>query len=163
MPLACEAGHIGFAPSNDKEDLVLKMLRTRFGRVSVERLLSGPGLENILAALRELYGLATEDIDAATIMHHAEAGHEPYKEAVAMFCAIYGAVAGDLALVQGAQAGVYIAGGIAPKITTILNASQFRQRFEDKGRLSYYLRPIATRIITDPDATLIGAALAATS
>lgn len=160
LPYACEAGHIGFAPGNDTEDAVLKILRKRFGRVSVERLLSGPGLENILGGLSEFYGLSQQDIDAAAIMHQGGLGQEPYKEAVAIFCAIYGAVAGDLALAFGAQGGIFVAGGIAPKIKTILAGSQFRQRFQDKGRLSYYVQPIATKIIIDLDATLIGAALA---
>ena len=160
VPLACEAGHIGFAPANDREDAVLKILRARFGRVSVERLLSGPGLENLLTALRKVNGSTGNDLNAAAIMQSAQAGDTLCGEAVAMFCAIYGSVAGDLALAQGAQGGVYIAGGIAPKIRTILAASQFRARFEDKGRLSHYVKPIPTRIITEPDATLLGAARA---
>jgi glucokinase len=160
LPLACEAGHIGFAPNNDREDAVLKILRARFGRVSVERLLSGPGLENLVTALQELHGSIGQTVDAATIIYRAQAGDELCQEAVAMFCAIYGSVAGDVALAQGARGGVYLAGGIAPKIKTTLATSQFRKRFEDKGRLSYYLQPIATRIISDPDATLMGAALA---
>lgn len=159
LPLACEAGHIGFAPTDEKEDAVLKILRARFGRVSVERLLSGPGLENLLAALRHLQGASGNAMDAATIMHQGEIGDTLCRETVAMFCGIYGSVAGDLALALGARGGVYLAGGIALKIKSILAASQFRQRFEDKGRLSYYLRSIPTRIVTDPDATLIGAAI----
>ena len=160
LSIACEAGHIGFAPTNDKEDAVLKILRMQFGRVSVERLLSGPGLENLLHALQKLQGFAEEKMDAAAIMDRAKTGHGLPREVVAMFCAIYGAVAGDLALAQGARGGVFIAGGIAQKIAAVLAASQFRARFEDKGRLSYYVQPIPTRIITDPDAALIGAALA---
>lgn len=160
LPLASEAGHIGFASNDDREDAVLRILRRQFGRVSVERLLSGPGLENLLAALRELHGPKGETMNAAAIISQAEAGDALCQEAVAMFCAAYGSVAGDLALALGARGGVYLAGGIAPKIRNVLAASHFRRRFEDKGRLSYYLRPIPTRIILDLDATMFGAAQA---
>jgi len=77
-----------------------------------------------------------------------------------IFCGVYGSVAGDLALAHGARGGVYLAGGIAQKMTNVLAESDFRKRFEDKGRLSYYVRSIPTQIITNPDATLLGAAMA---
>lgn len=160
LPLACEAGHIGFAPANDREDAVLKILRARFGRVSVERLLSGPGLENLQAALQQLESTAGKNLNAAGIMELARSGDKLCGEAVTMFCSIYGSVAGDLALAQGARGGVYLAGGIAPKIKDVLAASQFRARFEAKGRLSHYVKPIPTRIVIEPDATLLGAAQA---
>ena len=151
---------MGFAPCNDREDAVLKLLRERFGRVSVERILSGPGLENIFSALGLLHGMAAETLDAPTIMMRAENGDTLCQQARAIFCSVYGSVAGDLALAHGARGGVFLAGGIAQKMRGVLAKSDFRKRFEDKGRLSYYVRSIPTEIITDPDATLLGAAMA---
>jgi glucokinase len=160
FPLPCEAGHIGFAPGNEREDAVLGLLRDRFGRVSVERILSGPGLENLFWALRQLHGMAPEKADAPTIMAQAENGDTLCQQVRAIFCGVYGSVAGDLALAHGARGGIFLAGGIAQKMRDVLAQSDFRKRFEDKGRLSYYVRSIPTQIITDPDATLLGAAMA---
>lgn len=160
FPLPCEAGHIGFAPGNEQEDAVLGLLRERFGHVSVERILSGPGLENLFWALRQLHGMAPQKVDAPTIMAEAENGDALCQQVRTIFCGVYGSVAGDLALAHGARGGIFLAGGIAQKMRDVLAKSDFRKRFEDKGRLSYYVRSIPTRIVTDPDATLLGAAMA---
>jgi len=178
MPMATEGGHIGFAPQGDAELAVLVALERRFGRISVERVLSGPGLENLYAALQETQGQdiaspgtnpgpRTADtghdilsLSAADIVERAGAGDATCRAALDMFCAIFGSVAGDFALAHGARGGVYIAGGIAGKIEGVLRASRFRARFEDKGRLSDYVRAIPTRLILHDDAALLGAALA---
>ena len=160
LPIATEGGHISFAPQSDAEVAVLCALERRFGRVSVERVLSGPGLENIHGALEEIAGRKASGVAAAEIVEHAGAGDAGCVAAVDMFCAIFGSVAGDFALAHGARGGVFIAGGIAKKIERVLVKSQFRARFEDKGRLSYYVKPIPTKLILNEETTFLGAALA---
>jgi glucokinase len=160
LPVATEGGHIGFAPSNGREIDVLRKLERRFGRVSVERILSGPGLENLFGALGEIDGRAGEPIDAAEIQLRAEAGDVACAEAVSMFCAIFGAVAGDIALAHGARGGVFIAGGVAQKLEKHLVEGEFRARFESKGRLDYFVKPVPTRLILSEDVAFLGAAQA---
>lgn len=160
VPVSTEGGHIGFAPGDDQEVAVLQQLMRRFGRVSVERLLSGPGLENIHQALEQLGGREPAELSAAQITERAMRDDAGCRAALTLFCAVYGAVAGDFALAHGARGGVYIAGGIAQKIEPFLRASPFRARFESKGRLSSYVQPIPTILIASDDAALLGAARA---
>jgi glucokinase len=160
VPIATEGGHIGFAPLNRRECDVLRILDKRFGRVSVERILSGPGLSNLHAALGEIDGHAVEAVDAAEIQTRAETGDRLSLESVTMFCAVFGSVAGDIALAHGARGGVFIAGGVAQKMERHLVAGPFRQRFESKGRLEYYVKPIPTQLIMSEDVAFLGAARA---
>ena len=159
IPVATEGGHAGFAPRDDREIAVLKNLSRRFEHVSIERVLSGPGLENLHRALTELNGHNHVALSAAEIVLRAT-NDEDCRDAVQMFCAIYGTVAGDFALAHGARGGVYLAGGIAQKIETVLEQSQFRARFERKGRLSGYVEAIPTRLILSENSAFIGAARA---
>jgi glucokinase len=162
--VATEGGHIGFAPVDDVEIDLLKILARRFGRVSVERILSGPGLVNLRDALAEMHGLTVEALSPEHIVERAKTGLDDLcVETLDRFCAIYGAVAGDLALALGARGGVFLAGGIAPSIIGRLQSGGFRQRFEAKGRFDSYLRPIPTAVIVDPFAALSGAASLALS
>jgi glucokinase len=160
VPVATEGGHIGFAPGDSQEVAVLQQMMRRFGRVSVERLLSGPGLEKIHQALDEVAGREPARLTAAQVTEHAIAGDPACVEALSMFCAVYGSVAGDFALAHGSRGGVYIAGGIALKIDAFLAKSAFRSRFESKGRLSPFVQSIPTKIITSGDAALLGSARA---
>jgi glucokinase len=160
VPVATEGGHMGFAPQGEQEIFVLLSLERRFGRISVERVLSGPGLENLYAALGEIEGLNHAHPSAAEIVEAAGAGDALCRSALDMFCTIFGSVAGDFALAHGARGGVFIAGGIAGKIQHFLLGSRFRSRFEDKGRLSPYVEVIPTRLILNDDAALLGAAMA---
>jgi glucokinase len=160
VPVATEGGHMSFAPRGDDQIAVLKALAKRFGHVSIERVLSGPGLENIYAALEEIGGRNSSALSAEEISERAEQGDAGCCAAQDMFCSIYGAVAGDFALAHGARGGVYIAGGIAAKIEPYLQKSDFRAAFEDKGRLSSYVKAIPTKLILEPNAALIGAAFA---
>ncbi|HTK80562.1 MAG TPA: glucokinase [Rhizomicrobium sp.] len=160
VPLATEGGHIGFAPRGEQQVAVLQILSRRFGHVSVERVLSGPGLENTYQALEEMDGRKPQALSAPDIVAQSEAGDRSCRAAVDMFCSVYGAVAGDFALAHGARGGVFIAGGIAEKIELYLKQGQFRAAFEDKGRLSYFVQPIPTSLMLDPDATFLGAARA---
>jgi len=156
--VSTEGGHIAFAPSDEVEVCVLQILTKAFGRVSIERILSGPGLVNLHRALCEISGVATSCVSPAEISASARAGERAAMETVARFCAIYGAVAGDFALSYGAQGGVYIAGGIAPRLLDVLQTSSFRRRFEAKGRFSDYVAAIPTRVVTHPYMALLGAA-----
>lgn len=156
--LSTEAGHAAFAPSDEREMAVLRLLQQRFGRVSIERLLSGPGLENLFAALEQKAGRPPRPLTAAQVVDGSKSGDFFCQEALALFCSIYGAVAGDIALAHGATGGVLIAGGIAQKIGAYLATSAFRAKFEDKGRLMPYMRAIPTRLICNPHAALLGAA-----
>jgi glucokinase len=160
VPVATEGGHMSFAPRGDDQIAVLKILAKRFGHVSIERVLSGPGIENIYAALEEIAGRISPALAAEDISERAEQGDAACRAAQDMFCSIYGAVAGDFALAHGARGGVYIAGGIAAKIEAYLQKSDFRARFEDKGRLSYFVKPIPTKLILEPNAAFMGAAFA---
>ena len=159
LPMATEGGHMGFAPESDAEVDVLRILAARFGHVSIERVLSGPGLENLKSALDALGNHRDEATAAPDIVARAKAGDRRCKAAVDMFCGIYGSVAGDFALAHGARGGVYIGGGIAHNLD--LEHSSFRARFENKGRLSYFVKSIPTRLIVNENAAFLGAARAA--
>ena len=155
--LASEGGHSSLPASCEREDRVIGHLRARFGHVSCERALSGPGLENLYSALAVIDGDNVPQRDAPAITKAGLEGTCPTsRAALAMFCAFLGAVAGNLALTYGARGGVFIAGGIAPRMLPFLTDSEFRSRFEAKGRMRDYVEPIPTRVIVHPDATFVG-------
>ena len=156
--LTSEGGHTGFAPEDNVEVEIVRRLMDRFGRVSVERLMSGPGLLNLYQTLGAIRGEATPCAEPDEVTRQALAGEPLSRLALERFCAILGSVAGDFALAYGAVAGVYVSGGIAPAVIEILAASDFRARFEAKGRMSDYLKAIPTFVVTQPHAALIGAA-----
>jgi glucokinase len=159
--MAAESGHASFAPEDDLEIEILKFIRARFGHVSIERVLSGPGLRNIHDALNQLEGRDEIIEGPEEITRRALGGDAWSLRTLKRFCAILGSVAGNLALTYGALGGVYIAGGIAPDILAILDQSDFRRRFESKGRFVEYLKPIATCVITRADVAFLGSARAA--
>ena len=158
MAMASEGGHACFAPADPVEDEALRILRRRYGRVSIERLICGPGLLNLHRALAEIDGRDSNIDDPAAITEAALADpHSPCGATLTRFCAILGSVAGDIALTTGARGGVYIAGGIAPRILPFLKVSPFRERFEHKGRFQDYMAAIPTRVIMHKHAALLGA------
>ena len=123
-----------------REDAILDHLRKRFGHVSAERVLSGPGIENLYQPSRRSMGSMCRLRNAADITNAALQGTCPTsRAALDMFCAMLGGFAGNVALTYGARGGVYIAGGIAPRILDFLANSEFRRRFEQKGRFRAYL------------------------
>ncbi|WP_298743406.1 glucokinase [uncultured Brevundimonas sp.] len=159
LAMPSEGGHACFAPGDAIEDEILRILRRRYDRVSIERLICGPGLLNMHRALAEIDGRETHIEDPAQITREALAEpRSPCGATLARFCAILGAVAGDIALTTGARGGVYIAGGIAPRILPFLQASPFRERFERKGRFMDYMKAISTQVILHKHAALLGAA-----
>ncbi|WP_409019165.1 glucokinase [Brevundimonas vesicularis] len=159
MAMPSEGGHACFPPGDPIEDEILRILRRRYTRVSIERLICGPGLLNMHRALAEIEGRETHIDDPAEITTTAlKDPNTPCGNTLARFCAILGAVAGDIALTTGARGGVYIAGGIAPRILPFLQASPFRERFERKGRFQPYMEAIPTKVILHKHAALLGAA-----
>jgi glucokinase len=154
-----EGGHVTMAAADDREAAVLELMRRRFDHVSAERLLSGPGLVNLYNALCELSGEPAAPLTAAQITNAGIEDEYPRaREATAMFCAMLGTIAGNLALTVGALGGIYIAGGIVPKLGASFAQSHFRARFEAKGRFGGYLAAIPTYVITHPEPALLGAA-----
>jgi glucokinase len=159
VAMPSEGGHASFAPGDAVEDEILRILRRRYDRVSIERLICGPGLLNLHRALAEIDGRESRIDDPALITAGAmENPDSPCGATLARFCAILGGVAGDIALTTGARGGVYIAGGIAPRILPFLKASAFRERFERKGRFQDYMAAIPTWVIRHKHAALLGAA-----
>jgi glucokinase len=155
--VATEGGHASLPGETRREDAVIAHLRDRFGHASAERALSGPGLENLYAAIAAIDGVTVPDRTAAEITQQALEGNCPVcVAAVDMFCAMLGAVAGNLALMFRARGGVYIAGGIAPRIVDRLARSEFRARFMAKGRFQPYLEPIPVAVIVNPDPAFLG-------
>lgn len=160
-PLPGEGGHAGFAPQDALEIALLEVLAGSHARVCNENLLSGAGLTALYAALCEVEGAAPAAPAPARITATALDGSDARAVRVLdLFCAILGAVAGDVALVGGARGGVYVGGGIAPRIADFLAASRFRARFEAKGLQRDYVAAIPTWLITAPAPALAGAALA---
>ena len=160
--LSGEGGHVTMAPVSDRESAVLGQLRKEFDHVSAERVLSGPGLVNLYNALSILDGREPAALTPAQISDNALAGTEPHcVEAVEMFCAMLGTIAGNLALTLGARGGVYIAGGIVPRLGTLFTHSRFRKRFVEKGRMRDFLAPIPTYVVTHELPAFLGLAEAA--
>ncbi len=169
--ISSEGGHADFAPTDALQAQLLNYLMERFGHVSYERVLSGPGLVNIYEFLcaqysgqtsAELAGALYKDDPAAAITEAALAGQNVLAtQAVDMFITICGAYAGSLALVTLAQGGVYIAGGIAPRLIEKFTSGVFMRSFANKGRMSSLLARMPVKVVLNPQVGLIGASLAA--
>ena len=168
-PIPSEGGHVDFAPRNDREiDLLRYLTRTLKGRVSFERVVSGIGIRNIYAFLRDdqkmeepdwlRERIRTEDPNAV-IGTCAEAESAPIcVEAMNLFAAALGAKAGNLGLTLLASGGIYLGGGIAPKVLKIMQNGRFSEAFLDKGRMRPILEAMPVRIILDDTCALLGAA-----
>jgi glucokinase len=169
--IATEGGHMDFAPTDELQIGLLRFLQGRFGHVSYERILSGPGLVDIFEFLQEggahrpaveLAQALQTDAAAAAISQAALGGHDSCaRAALQLFVDIYGAQAGNLALATLARGGVYLAGGIAPKIIEVLKAGGFMRAFCAKGRFATLLSTIPVRVVINPQVGLMGAALVA--
>ena len=167
-PFGCEGGHADFAPGNDLEVELLQYLRPRFGHVSWERVLSGPGLCNLHRFLCTT-GRGEESSAVAEVMRQEysasvittaalEERCQRCSLALDLFVSIYGAAAGNLALKLMAHSGVYLGGGIAPKIIRKLSGPGFMRAFTDKGRMHSLLEKIPVRVLMNDKAALWGAA-----
>lgn len=157
---ATEGGHIDFAPLDSIEDAILAKLRTRYRRVSIERVVSGPGVVDIYEALAVMEGRAIQPLDDRTIWQLGTSGEDSLAAAaVDRFCLSLGSVAGDIALAQGAS-GVVIAGGLGLRIKDTLLQSGFANRFTAKGRFAELMAALPVKLITHPQPGLFGAAAA---
>lgn len=154
-----EGGHIALAAENAREFALIEQLRSGRERVSVERALSGPGIVDLYRAVAKVAGLEVESPGADAIAARALARQDRVaEETLDQFVTWLGRFAGDAALFYGARGGVYIGGGIAPKIIEALSAGSFRRAFEEKGRMRSLLAPVPVYVILAPFAALKGAA-----
>jgi glucokinase len=154
-----EGGHADYAPIDNQQAAVVDVLRQQYGRVSLERLLSGKGLLNIYRALCSLNAVPPSFETPADIVAAAESQQDAQAvQTVQMFCEGLGAAAGNLALTLGAKGGIYLAGGVVPRFQALFIASQFRHKFEDKGRFVNYLKPIPVFLVVRENLGLLGAA-----
>ncbi|KUZ93946.1 glucokinase [Burkholderia ubonensis] len=157
-PLSGEGGHVSFAPADEREDAVLRYARNRWPHVSFERLAAGPGIAVIHAALaaRDGHADGTIETDTAAIIERSLAGDARCIATLDCFCGMLGTFAGNLALTLGATGGIYIGGGVVPRLGARFDASPFRARFEAKGRFAGYLARIPTFVITAPHPAFTG-------
>jgi glucokinase len=167
-PFACEGGHGDFAPRNDLEIALFQFLQTRFGHVSYERVLSGPGIYNIYSFLRDTQRIEESDRPADDIMPEdmpafitrkaLEDRNDLCVSTLDLFVSLYGAEAGNLALKTMATGGIYVGGGIAPKIIEKMKGDAFMHAFFSKGRLRMLLKDIPVRVTLNQKTALLGAA-----
>jgi glucokinase len=167
-PFACEGGHADFSPRNELEIELLRYLLRSYAHVSYERVLSGPGLRNIYNFLRDtgrgaecpevVEAMHTQDPSAVIARAALEESCPLCVQALALFVSLYGAAAGNLALKTMATGGVFVGGGIAPKIIEKLKSPAFMQAFTDKGRLSSVCARIPVKVILNPNTALMGTA-----
>jgi glucokinase len=160
VALGTEGGHTSFSPHDEREVAILQYAWRYYPHVSFERLVSGPGIELIYRALAERAGRANEHLTAPDITQRAlDRSDTVCVEVIDAFCGMLGTAAANLAVTQGAFGGIYIGGGIVPRLGSYFDQSIFRQRFEDKGRFTDYMKGIPTFVITAGDATLVGASV----
>ncbi|CAB4050333.1 bifunctional transcriptional regulator/glucokinase [Paraburkholderia phenoliruptrix] len=149
IALGSEGGHATFAPADEREDIVLHYARKKWSHVSFERVAAGPGLEVIYRALagRDKKRVAA-NVDTREIVRRALDGEPLAAESVDVFCGILGTFAGNIAVTLGALGGIYIGGGVVPRLGEFFARSSFRKRFEAKGRFEAYLQNVPTYVIT---------------
>jgi len=149
IALGSEGGHASFSPQDEREDVVLQFARKKWPHVSFERVCAGPGIELIYRALtaRDKKRVPAT-IDPADVVKHAHEGDKLAQESVECFCGILGSFAGNIAMTLGSLGGIYIGGGVVPRLGELFVRSSFRQRFEAKGRFDAYLANVPTYVIT---------------
>ncbi|HEV3423048.1 MAG TPA: bifunctional transcriptional regulator/glucokinase [Paraburkholderia sp.] len=149
IALGSEGGHATFAPADEREDLVLQYARKKWAHVSFERVAAGPGVEVIYRALaaRDKKRVASS-FDTSEVVKRALEGEPLAAESVDVFCGILGTFAGNIAVTLGALGGIYIGGGVVPRLGEFFERSSFRKRFEAKGRFEAYLQSVPTYVIT---------------
>jgi len=168
-PLPTEGGHISFAPLDEEQDRLLHFMRGLYGRVSVERVVSGPGIVDLYRFCAREAGLAApplldQPVPAQAVSQAALEGRDPTAaRAMRLFARLYGQVAGDVALLTRARGGIYLAGGIPPKVLPLLEGPEFLAGFHAKGRFSEWMREVPVAVVLDTDIGLRGAASAATA
>jgi glucokinase len=161
QPIAGEGGHATLAANDDFEMAVIGHARRDFDHVSAERLLSGIGLPTLYRSVAAVLGRTPANLSTAEIVRQGStAGDSTCVRTVDTFCAMLGSFAGNVALTLGARGGLFVGGGIVPRMADFFFASRFRERFDAKGRFRAYLEGIPTALIVEPYAALIGASAA---
>ncbi|MEO6023365.1 MAG: glucokinase [Burkholderiales bacterium] len=161
VPLEGEGGHVTFSPANEREADILKIVWREFPHVSTERLISGIGLNSLYRAMALLENKSGSAPTPAEISDRALSGSDAFcADVLNTFCAMLATAASNLAVTLGARGGIYIGGGIVPKLGDFFDRSPFRERFESKGRFSDYLAAIPTCVILAEYPALVGAARA---
>ncbi|WP_460859759.1 glucokinase [Nocardiopsis coralliicola] len=161
LPLPGEGGHVDAPAVEDLEAEVVRVITAERGRVSAEALLSGPGLPRLHRALGEILGTQAPDLSPSEITNagiHPDQADPLARETLEVFAALLGGFAGNVALTLGATGGVFLGGGVLPRIPNVLREGRFRLRFEAKGRMTDYLKNIATVLIVADNPALLGAA-----
>jgi glucokinase len=168
LPVASEGGHVDFAPRNEREAALLFHLKKNNGRVSAERVISGPGLNAVYRFLREAEGrpetpavearIASEDPPRVIVSAGVTGSSDTCRETLRFFAGLFGAVAGNLALQYVATGGVVLGGGVSPAILPVLGEGAFLEAFRDKGRFRGFLEKVPVKVILDETAALLGAA-----
>lgn len=147
--LSGEGGHVTLPAMTSEETAVIGILTERYGHCSAERVLSGPGLVNLYHALSEIAGRGIPKVEPDDVTSLALKGEPLAASALDMFFAFLGTVAADLAVTLGARGGVYVTGGIVPRVVGLCVESGFRNRFESKGRYRNYMKSIPTFVVTE--------------
>ena len=162
LVVSSEGGHMSIAAGTPRESALIEALAARFGHVSAERVISGPGLGTIYQALAAIDEAATPDpvsLGAAAVTRRARSGRDPLaSETMAIFSGLAGSFAGNLALGYGARGGIYLAGGVIPRLGALFDLRAFRRRFVDKGRYRDWLAAIPTYLVLHPYQTMVGLA-----
>lgn len=160
VPIPSEGGHVNIAPATALECDVIKAAMREHGHVSAEIFISGPGLVRLYKALALVRDEVAQDIQPKDVTTKAVENSDALcRETLELFCSFIGTLSGNLALTYGARGGVYLAGGILPRIVEFLRASDFNRRFEDKGVMSHYLKDIPVNIISHSQPGLLGSAV----
>ena len=159
-PVPGEAGHVNLAPSNNFENDLLSIGLSRFGHVSAETFISGPGLVNLYQCVCEVQDVAAKRYEPKDITAHALDNSDPHcVTTLNTFCNLLGAYCGNLALTFGAKGGVYLTGGILPRMKEFLKQSDFTEHFCSKGIMSHYVEDVPVYIINHPETAFLGAAI----
>jgi len=155
--VSTEAGHMSLSANTALQSAIKEQLSRRFEYVSIERVFSGPGLKYLYQALAAVEGIKTEPLSAAEITQEAiQSNDEMCYRTLSLFCSWLGAVTGDLTLAFGARGGVYLGGGILPRISDFLLASDFMSSFKAKDQMSHYLENIPVNLVTESNSALLG-------
>ena len=157
--ISTEAGHMSLPSTTALQAAIKEQMKHQFDRVSVERIFSGRGLSYLYQALAAVEGTTAQSLSAAEISQAAlDETDEMCHRTLKLFCSWIGAVAGDIALVMGARGGVYLGGGILPRIADFLAQSDFATSFLDKDQMSHYMQDIPVTLVTEGNSALLGAA-----
>lgn len=159
LPISSEGGHVNLAPATELECELVKAAMKKFGHVSAELFISGPGLVNLYRTLATVRGEPAQNLEPKDVTSAAVDNSDPLcVETLNLFCSFLGSLAGNLALTYGATGGVYMAGGVLPRFAEFLRVSAFTERFSSKGVMSKYVADIPASLVIHKEAAFTGAA-----